>query len=281
MKSNYFKITHISSVQQYRQWWIGNQPSQACVLEVIMDKWFTTFWFSIWQIQTLCGLFDTTISWPLAVNTWNSNAYKHSSQKIWQNLDGSKIVGWPQVKPVTAYTSICLGCCESCVYESVRNVCDVQTVRSCWDARFFGRVRQELAVVKCVLAQSKQASLSAGGGFVFAALCPVNTVQVWPSLYPSDPVQLLTRCKRCSNAQMNHQHEWKWATGVKWPKPRVFWYFSFLFFFFVTISVSNILQITSAMTNNVYNIAVLYIHIKRCLNTKKNTNLKVLQSDTE
>lgn len=64
------------------------------------------------------------------------------------------------------------------MYECVRNVCDVQTVRSCWDARFFGRVRQELAVVKCVLAQSKQASPSAGGGFVFAALCPVNTVQV-------------------------------------------------------------------------------------------------------
>lgn len=90
MKSIYFKIIHISSVQQYRQWWIGNQPSQARVPEVIMNKWFTTFWFSIWQIQTLCGLFDTTISWPLAVNTWNSNAHKHSSQKIWQNLDGSE-----------------------------------------------------------------------------------------------------------------------------------------------------------------------------------------------
>ncbi len=135
-----------------------------------------TLWFSGWQIQPLYGLFDTTTSWPLTVNTQKSNAYKNSSQKILRYVakPGQKLntlvirhvldeLKWSRC------ASESLGCCETGVYaceECVmsRQCAVVQTLCP-------GRVRPERIVVKCVGAQSKHMSLSAGGGLVFVSVC--------------------------------------------------------------------------------------------------------------
>lgn len=145
-----------------------------------------TFWFSGWQIQPLYGLFDTTTSWPLSVNTQKSNAYKNSSQKILrcvakpgQKLNLSVIrhvldeLKWSQCASqcLQQHFSVllwdwCVSVCKECVMS--RQCAVVQTLFS---GPCLGRVRQERTVVKCVRAQSKHMSLSAGGGLVFVSVC--------------------------------------------------------------------------------------------------------------
>ncbi len=142
-----------------------------------------TFWFSGWQIQPLYGLFDTTTSWPLTVNTQKSIAYKNSSQNILRYVakPGRKLnvsvirhvldeLKWISVR-VSAYSSISLAV--------VRLVCkrvwdmsrQCAVVRTLFSGPCLGRVRQERTVVKYVRAQSKHMSLSAGGGLVFVSVC--------------------------------------------------------------------------------------------------------------
>lgn len=143
-----------------------------------------TFWFSGWQIQPLYGLFDTTTSWPLTVNTQKSNAYKNSSQKILryvakpgQKLNTSVIRMSRSEVSVRASQCLqqhfsgllwdwCASVCEECV---MSRQCAV--VRTLFSGLCLGRVRPERIVVKCVRAQSKHMSLSAGGGLVFVIVC--------------------------------------------------------------------------------------------------------------
>lgn len=157
--------------------------------------------------QMVCNLLiqhmtNSTPQWVIWHYDILTAGCKHAKSNVCKNSSQKNMKTWPDV-----YPSNTLGELKSrqplltgaFIWVAVRLDSRASVWGMCvWcpdSAQLFGPCSQELTVIKCVQLRVNR-----------VCVCPVNTVQVWPSLCPPDPIQ---NCRSSTSVNkrksINHQ----------------------------------------------------------------------------